>query len=57
MSLLPLLNHAIEEAAVFLPENLLDRAAAMHGRERGSIPRSCVLDFDGELVGVTSRNG
>lgn len=49
---LPLLDHPVSECAVFRPENLLERAAAMHGTESGSIPAACVLDFDAELVPV-----
>lgn len=46
----PIVEHPTAEPAVFRPENLLDRAAAMLGREHGDIPLCCVLDFDGELV-------
>jgi nucleoside phosphorylase len=46
----PIVDHPISQPAVFRPENLLDRAAAMLGREHGNIPPCCVLDFDGELV-------
>ncbi len=52
----PIIDHPIEEASVFLPENLLVRAAAMQGREQGPIPRCCVLDFDGELAPVALRD-
>ena len=48
----PITAHPTGEAAVFLPEKLLARAASMLGRERGTIPKCCVLDFDGELVPV-----
>ncbi|MFC1805699.1 nucleoside phosphorylase [Planctomycetota bacterium] len=48
----PIIDHPTDEAAVFLPENLLERAASMLRRERGTIPSCCVLDFDGELVPV-----
>jgi uridine phosphorylase len=47
-----ILEHPTGEAAAFLPENLLERAAMMRGLERGAIPPCCVLDFDGELVPV-----
>lgn len=46
----PIVEHPTDEPAVFRPENLLGRAAAMLGREHGEIPHCCVLDFDGELV-------
>jgi hypothetical protein len=48
----PILDHATDEPSVFLPENLLERAASMQGRHRGGIPSCCLLDFDGELVPV-----
>ncbi|MEN6494672.1 MAG: nucleoside phosphorylase [Thermoguttaceae bacterium] len=48
----PLLKHRLGEAAVFRPENLLARASEMMGKERGSLPSCCVLDFDGELAPV-----
>jgi uridine phosphorylase len=46
----PIVEHPTDEPALFRPENLLDRAAAMLGRTQGSIPACCLLDFDGELV-------
>ena len=46
----PIVVHPTDEPAVFRPENLLDRAAAMLGREYGEIPPCCILDFDGELL-------
>lgn len=48
----PITTHATDEPAVFLPENLLGRAASMLGREDGVLPACCLLDFDGELVAV-----
>jgi len=48
----PILRHPTAESSVFLPENLLNRAATMQGKERGPIPPCCVLDFDAELVPV-----
>ncbi|MHB1131105.1 MAG: nucleoside phosphorylase [Chloroflexota bacterium] len=48
----PILHHPTDEQAVFLPENLLERAAIVQGKARGSIPRCCLLDFDAELVPV-----
>ena len=47
-------NHPTKETSVFLPENLLDRAAAMQGKERGPLPRCCVLDFDSELAPIAT---
>jgi uridine phosphorylase len=46
---LPIANHPTEEGSLFLPENLLERASFMMGKERGLLPRSCLLDFDDEL--------
>lgn len=52
MSDAPILDHPTAEPSLFLPENLLGRAAAMQGKEWGPIPRCCVLDFDAELAPV-----
>lgn len=52
MAALPLLGHALGEPSVFLPESLLDRASSMLGKDEGTIPKCCVLDFDAELVPV-----
>ena len=46
----PILEHPVDEPAVFRPEKLLQRAATMMGKEQGTIPACCILDFDGELV-------
>ncbi|NOY79833.1 MAG: nucleoside phosphorylase [Kiritimatiellaeota bacterium] len=51
----PILDHPTADEAVFRPENLLARAAAMSGRQRSTIPRCCLLDFDGELVPVAEE--
>lgn len=51
----PILRHPTREASVFLPENLLGRAAAMQGKQLGPIPRCCVLDFDAELAPVARK--
>lgn len=48
----PILHHPTDEQAVFLPENLLERAADMQGKARGPVPPCCLLDFDAELVPV-----
>ena len=45
----PILSHPTEEVSVFLPENLLSRAAEMKGTGGARIPSCCLLDFDGEL--------
>ncbi len=48
----PIVAHPTNEQSVFLPENLLERAASMMDKEGGGLPRCCLLDFDGELVPV-----
>jgi nucleoside phosphorylase len=48
----PILDHSTEEPSVFLPDNLLERAAVLQGKRRGPIPRCCLLDFDAELVPI-----
>jgi len=48
----PILDHPVDERAVFAPESLLNKAAAMQGRTRGVLPVACLLDFDAELVPV-----
>lgn len=52
----PILNHPTGEPAVFRPENLLQRAATMMGKDQGTIPACCVLDFDGELATVARED-
>lgn len=52
----PIARHPTEEPAVFRPENLLDRAAAMMGKGQRSIPGCCLLDFDGELAAVARED-
>lgn len=48
----PIVDHPTDEESAFLPENLLKRSSSMLRKESGSLPRCCVLDFDGELVPV-----
>ncbi len=48
----PIVAHPTGEQSVFLPENLLERAASMMDKDHGGLPRCCLLDFDGELVPV-----
>ena len=48
----PVLHHPTDEVSVFLPQNLLDRAAEMLDRQRGTLPDCCMLDGDAELVPV-----
>ena len=51
----PILAHATDEPSVFVPENLLERAASMRGQRQAAIPSCCLLDFDGELVPVAKK--
>ena len=52
----PIIVHPTNEASVFLPENLLERASILADKERGEIPLCCVLDFDGELVPIAIKD-
>lgn len=52
----PIIRHPTHEPSIFLPGNLLKRAATMLGKEWGPIPRCCVLDFDGELSPVARES-
>jgi uridine phosphorylase len=51
----PIMDHATDEPSVFVPENLLERAASMRGQRQAAIPSCCLLDFDGELVPVAKE--
>ncbi len=53
---LPILDHPTAEPGVFRPENLLNRAAAMMGKEYRNIPACCLLDFDGELAAIARED-
>jgi len=48
----PIMAHPTSEQSVFLPRNLLGRAASMMGKQDGPFPRCCLLDSDGELIPV-----
>lgn len=48
----PITNHPTGEVAVFLPENLLEQASSIMGKQDGHLPPCCLLDFDGELAPV-----
>ena len=52
----PIIRHPTHEPSIFLPGNLLKRAATMLGKEWGPIPCCCVLDFDGELSPVARES-
>ncbi len=54
---IPLLSHDADEAPVFLPANLLEAARIRRGLARTSVPRGCLLDFDGELAGHLVSTG
>ena len=51
----PIVAHPTSEKSVFLPSNLLARAASMMDKDRGGLPRCCLLDSDGELVPVARQ--
>jgi uridine phosphorylase len=50
MTNLPLLNHPLDEPTAFTPEALLAAVRAERGLAAGSVPATCVLDFDGDLT-------
>lgn len=54
---IPLTTHDPEEAPVFLPGNLLEAARMRKGLAKTVVPRGCLLDFDGELVGHLVSSG
>lgn len=49
-SLLPLLNHPLEQASVFTPEALIAAVRDELGLAAKPVPPVCVLDFDGDLT-------
>lgn len=53
----PLLSHDADEAPVFVPGNLLEAARIRKGLAKTAVPRGCLLDFDGELVGHLVASG
>lgn len=53
----PLLDHDHDEPPVFLPANLLEGARRQKGLRPVTVPRACLLDFDGELVEHLVRTG
>ena len=54
---LPLLDHALEDATVFSPVELVEAVRTQRGRDRGAIPAVCVLEFDGDLTDELIRRG
>jgi uridine phosphorylase len=54
---IPLLDHALDEATVFSPAELVEAVRRQRGRGRAEIPPVCVLDFDGDLTDELIRRG
>lgn len=49
-SLLPLLNHPLDQASAFTPEALIAAVREERGLTSEPVPPVCVLDFDGDLT-------
>jgi uridine phosphorylase len=49
-SLLPLLDHPIEQVSAFTPESLISAVRLERGLPAEPVPPVCVLDFDGDLT-------
>ena len=54
---LPILDHDLDEAAVFLPGTMMEAARKQKGLAPHRAPAGCVLDFDGEIVEHLVRSG
>lgn len=50
MNDMPFLNHALDEATAFRPEDLVAAVRRQRGTGNGPIPPLCVLEFDGDLT-------
>lgn len=48
--LAPLLQHPLEEASVFTPENLMESVRQSRKVSAGGVPPLCFLEFDGDLT-------
>lgn len=49
-TLSPLFEHTLDDAPVFLPGNMLESARLQKDLPPLTVPKGCLLDFDGELV-------
>jgi uridine phosphorylase len=47
---IPLLTHPLKEPSAFTPEALIDAVGAERGLARTTVPRVCLLDFDGDIT-------
>lgn len=47
---IPLLNHPLEQPTAFTPEALIEAVRVERGLARISVPRVCLLDFDGDIT-------
>jgi len=54
---IPLLDHSLDDATVFSPEQLVAAVRLQRGRDRAAIPPACVLEFDGDLTDDLIRRG
>jgi uridine phosphorylase len=54
---IPLLDHALDDATVFSPAELVEAVRLQRGRDRAEIPPVCVLEFDGDLTDELIRRG
>ncbi|HWR54007.1 MAG TPA: nucleoside phosphorylase [Bryobacteraceae bacterium] len=46
---IPLLSHPLEQPSAFTPEALIEAVRAERGLPRTSVPKVCLLDFDGDI--------
>ena len=56
-SIPPILDHALDQASAFTPENLIDDVRRSRQIPAGIIPPVCVLEFDGDLTDWLVRSG
>lgn len=53
----PLLDHPLDAASAFRPEDLMGAVRTARGLSPGDVPPLCVLDFDGDLCDGLMRTG
>src|ERR1019366_4550443 len=53
----PILDHPLQEPAVFTPGNLMDDVRRARGIPEGMVPPLCVLEFDGDITDWLVREG
>jgi uridine phosphorylase len=54
---IPILDHPIEDAAVFTPEALVGAVQSQRGLSEIAVPEVCVLEFDGDLTDKLVASG